>query len=116
MIPLRAVMIPALCLSVAGCGAAGRVIGTDEAKAARALPYKARLSRSDDRREFTVSVAGRGAGVAEVRESVRFEATEYCIFGFGSSDAQWNIDPASGDWAFTQSGDRLIFAGRCTAR
>lgn len=113
---LRAGILLALCLTVAGCGTVQRVTGLGGPKAARALPYKAKLARGEDRRDFTVSVTNRGAGVAEVRESVRFQATEYCLFRYGSSDADWQIDPVTGDWAYMQDGNKLRFTGRCTAR
>ena len=38
----------------------------------------------------------------DVRESVRFPVTRYCISAYGGSDADWEIDPATGDWAFTR--------------
>lgn len=113
---LRAIIILALSLPVASCGTVKNLTGIGGPKAARALPYKARLAKGSDRREFTVAVTNKGAGVAEVRESVRFPATEYCLFQYGSSDAEWDIDPVTGDWAFEQDGGKLLFAGRCTAR
>lgn len=111
---LRLTVIAALVLSTASCGRLGIGDPSRRAEGVVQLPFNAKLSKGEER-AFTVSVAHEGNGVAEVRESVRFEATKYCLLNFGGSDADWAIDPASDDWAFTQDGDRLIFAGECTA-
>ncbi len=117
---LRPAILVALCLSLTGCGAVRQLFGSGVGEAAgegeSALIYKARLSKGTDRRTFTVSVASRGAGLDEVRESVRFQATGYCLFNYGNSDTEWRLDPATGDWAFGQSGETLTFSGRCMAR
>jgi hypothetical protein len=112
---LRLLLILSLVASLASCGRLGIGNASSRADTDVALPFKARLSKGEDR-AFTVSVAHKGSGVAEVRESVRFEATKYCILTYGGSDADWLIDPATNDWAFNQDGDRLIFQGECTAR
>ena len=112
---LRGLILCALVLSVASCGRLGIGNAANRADAERPQPYKAKLRKGEDR-AFAVSVANKGDGVEEVRESVRFEATKYCLLTFGGSDAEWKISPVSKDWAFTQDGDRLIFEGECTAR
>ena len=112
----RVLIVMVLGLGVAGCGVAKRVVGLGSPKSATPLPYKARLSKGNDRHDFAVSVANKGAGVAAVRESVRFPATEHCLFNFGGSEIDWVIDPVTGDWDFVQDGQNLIFAGRCTTR
>lgn len=112
---IRALVILALVGTVASCG----VLRGDKSKGAaseRALPFKAKLKKGDDKRNFSVEVANRGAGLAEVRESVRFEATKYCLLNYGGSEADWRMDPTSDDWAFVQDGDKLIFNARCSAR
>lgn len=112
---IRALLILTLAASVASCG----LVRSDKSKGAaseRALPFKAKLKKGDDRRDFSVAVANRGAGLSEVRESVRFEATKYCLLNYGGSEADWTIDPATKDWAFAQDGDRLVFTARCSAR
>jgi len=103
--------ILALGLVVTGCGG-----GAGNDGGAAALPFKARLSEAGNPRSFTVSVAAGEAGLDDVRESVRFEATEHCLYEFGSSDTKWETDPETGDWAYTQDGGGLVFSGRCTAR
>lgn len=113
---LRLLLIVALFASVASCGRLG--IGGNASSRAdtdAVLPFKAKLSKGDDR-DFTVSVTHEGNGVAALRESVRFEATKYCLLTFGGSDADWLIDPATQDWAFNQDGGKLTFQGECTTR
>ncbi len=111
---LRAVLILTLAVAVASCGRLGIGNSSKRAETENVLPFKAKLKKGEDR-GFTVSVVNKGAGVAQVRESVRFEATKYCLLTFGGSDAKWSISPVSKDWAFTQDGDKLIFSGECTA-
>jgi len=108
---VRTAAILALGLLATGCGG-----GTDSDDQEAALPFKARLSTADRPRAFTVSVAVDGGELDEVRESVRFAATEHCLFEYGSSDTEWDIDSETGDWAHVQGGGGLVFSGRCTAR
>lgn len=86
------------------------------AESENVLPFKAKLQDGEDPADFTVSVANQGAGVKEVRESVRFEGTKYCLNTNGSSDIDWALGDETGDWAFTQDGDVLVFSGRCVGR
>lgn len=111
---IRAALILLICLGVAaGCSRKG----TRGAETERELPFKAKFSKSgDDPRNIEVRVQNKGAGVEQVRESVRFQATKYCLLNFGGSDADWRIDPVSQDWAFTQDDKNLTFFARCTAR
>jgi len=112
---IRPLIILALVGTVASCGAL-RGDKSRGAESERALPFKAKLKQGGDKRDFTVEVANRGAGLEAVRESVRFEATKYCLLNFGGSETAWRMDAASDDWAFTQDGDKLIFSARCSAR
>jgi len=57
-----------------------------------------------------------GATVEQVRESVRFRATRYCLPTYGGSDVEWTIDPETDDWAFTRDGSDMVFSGRCLKR
>ncbi|MFN6979505.1 MAG: hypothetical protein ACK4OP_15350, partial [Gemmobacter sp.] len=77
------------------------------------LPYRTRLTREADRRDIVIAVDNRGAGLDEVRESVRFEATRHCLATVGSSQTEWQTDAATGDWAYTADGARLVFRARC---
>ena len=120
----RALVACFLFIGLAGCGGFGNGTGilnpggifgqSDSAEAG--LPYRAVLKREDDRRNFTVRVRAGGVSVPDVRESVRFPATRYCLTTYGGSDVRWEIDPATGDWAFSREGDDMIFRGRCLAR
>lgn len=111
----RWVILGAVALTLSGCGSIReRFFGGGQAD--RALPYKASLAKGEDRRDFAVRVRAGGASVANVRESVRFQATRYCLTNFGGADARWSINPATGDWAFTRAGEDMVFQGRCVAR
>lgn len=103
-------------LMISGCGVRERVFGAGATQSDVALPFRAKLTKGVDRRDFTVRVRAGGASVDRVRESVRFQATGYCLSTFGGSDTRWAIDPVTGDWAFTRDGEDMIFSGRCTAR
>ncbi len=100
-------------LVLSGCGIRQRLFGS---QADRTLPYSAKLTKGEDRRDVAVRVRASGATVAQVRESVRFQATRYCLETYGGSDTLWERDPATGDWAFTRDGEHMIFRGRCVAR
>lgn len=110
---IRITLILLLVLSVAsGCNRKG----TRNADSERDLPFKAKFKKGDDPRDIEIRVQNKGAGVEAVRESVRFEATKYCIINYGGSDAEWRIDPATQDWAFVQDDKGLTFFARCTTR
>ncbi|MFN3938634.1 MAG: hypothetical protein ACK4KW_13780 [Gemmobacter sp.] len=98
-------------LALAACG--NRTLPGRGAQAEIRLPYRASLSAGADRRDFTVRVENRGAGIDEVRESVRFQATRHCLTRHGSSDHDFEMDAAGTDWAYTVQGASLVFAGRC---
>lgn len=108
------IILGSVAVLLSGCSSVReRFFGT---QADRTLPYRASLTKGDDRRNFTVSVRAGAVPIASVRESVRFPATRYCLETYGGSDARWVLDPATGDWAFTRNGQDMIFQGRCVAR
>lgn len=110
---IRITLILLLAVSVAsGCSRKG----TRNADTERALPFKAKFSKTDDPREIQVRVQSNGAGVEAVRESVRFEATKYCLVNFGGSDAEWRLDATGQEWAFAQDDKGMTFFARCTNR
>ncbi len=90
--------------------------GAGEGTPSAPLDFRAQLQRGEDRRDFTVRARAGGATVGQVRESVRFRATRYCLPTFGGSEVDWVIDPVTGDWAFTRDGADMIFSGRCIRR
>jgi hypothetical protein len=112
---IRIILIAVLAFSLTACGGL-RSDKSRKAESENELPFRAKLSKGEDKRDVTITVANEGAGLDEVRESVRFEATKYCLLNYGASDADWQIDEATGDWAFTQSDSALIFNARCSAR
>ena len=100
-----------LVLSLAACAQRG-TRSTDVG-----LPFASDLDRGEDRRDFTVVVEALGASLEDARESARYPATRHCIDLLGNSVIEWNLDPATGDWAVqrTEDGD-LIVSGRCAMR
>jgi len=112
---IRLLFVTSLVLVVASCAQLSRDKSRN-ATSERTLPFKAKLSSGEDKRDVAIAVVNKGAGVEEVRESVRFEATKYCLLNYGGSDAEWQVSSVSEDWAFTQDGDKLVFNARCIAR
>ena len=109
------ILITSAALALSGCGWFNFGGGGDGVSDAP-LPFRASLARGEDTRDFTVSVRAGGNSLDAVRETVRFTATRYCLPTFGGSDVDWQIDPATQDWAFQREGEDMVFAGRCLAR
>jgi hypothetical protein len=77
------------------------------------LPHQASL-RAERDGQLTVTVRAEGAGLAEVRESARYPVTRHCIDRHGASAADWEVDPATGDWAFARdSAGNMVLRTRC---
>ena len=112
----RLVLISCALLVLSGCGVRERLFGGGTGQADAALSFRAQLTKGDDRRDIAVRVRAGGVSVDDVRESVRFQATRYCLATYGGSDTRWQIDPVTGDWAFRRDGQDMIFNGRCVAR
>jgi hypothetical protein len=110
-------MLCVIVAMLAGCGVRERVTGILRDETARSLPFKAKLSKGEDRRDYTVTVATPEgpATLDEMRESARYQATKYCLKSFGASDAQWTIDAGTGDWAVARTDKGAVLTGRCTA-
>ncbi|AHM02641.1 hypothetical protein roselon_00184 [Roseibacterium elongatum DSM 19469] len=114
---IRIALVLALVLPVSGCGVGQRVssfVGGAGSNQQAGLPYRARLSTGETRRDFTVTVQAGGASLDEARESARFPATSHCVDRYGTSAIDWVLDPATGDWAVTRTADGdLTVSGRC---
>lgn len=108
---LRLVMVLGLAALVAACG------GRDPGPRGVGLPFDARLSEGETRREFTVLVRAPGATLEQARESARYEATRQCIEQTGFSTVDWVMDGATGDWAVARNdAGEPIVSGRCAER
>jgi hypothetical protein len=112
---MRKFLILSLLAGLPGCGLTDR-LGLGVETSDRALPFRATLRAADDPRDFAVTVDAPGVPLEALRESLRHPATRYCIERYGSSDIDWVIDPATGDWQRMIDGDDQIFSGSCTAR
>ena len=115
-------MIKKMCLytiiivGLFGCGSINPYFKGFKVKPTEPLPYKTNLSSQKNAEEFVVSVKNKEQGIEEVRESVRFEATKYCLLYFGTSDINWKISQITQDWAFDSNSEKLIFSGQCEVR
>ena len=116
MTPTRLIVLICIALTLSGCGLRQRIFGGGAGQADTALPYRAKLTKGDDQRDISVRVQAGGVSVAQVRDSVRFQATRYCLSTYGGSETRWTIDPVTRDWAYTRDGQDMIFTGRCVAR
>ncbi len=105
-----------LTFALTGCGISER-LGLSRDPTAAGLPYTARLTAAEDRHDIQIAVTAQpGTSVDQVRESARYQATFHCLTTFGNSDADWQNDPATGDWAFVRTEDAMIFTARCEGR
>jgi hypothetical protein len=113
MIGLRGLVLVALVGAVASLPACARIRNLGKGAPETDLGYRAAVSKGQDPRDIAISVKAKGAGLAEVREAARYEATQYCLFNRGSSDTDWVLDSATGDWAYTVQGEDLVVNARC---
>lgn len=115
--PMRAAVILMLVTAVLGTSACSRVGGmfSRGARPDVALPYRGALKQENDG-TLVVTVRAGGASLEQARESARFEVTRHCISRVGSSAADWEMNPATGDWAhaYDASGN-MILRARCRA-
>jgi hypothetical protein len=111
---MRAVVILLVATTVAGCATVDRLNPfSRKSQAEAALPFRAALRQEADG-VLAVTVRADGAGVDALRESVRYPVTRHCLLERGQSDADWVIDPATGDWAYTaDTSGNLTFRAKC---
>lgn len=113
----RATIGLALLLSLSGCGWIGDTFARFGGGPNATMPYRASVNPGDDPRDLVVTVvAAPDVTLDEMRESARFAVTRYCIRSYGSSDADWAFDAASGDWAVTRTERTALLQARCTGR
>ena len=109
---------------LAGCGLSDRLgiglgtgLGQTRVRSGAAVPYRATLTASrEDKRDFVVVTREVAVPLDELRDSLRYPATRYCIQTFGASDIAWTANAAGDDWAVVSDGQTLSVSGRCTAR
>ena len=101
---------------VSACGSIDHYSTMWKTKPSQDLPYKAILKVEKKSDSFSIKVRNKGKSIAEVRESVRFEATKYCLIKFGNSEVNWLMDDNTGDWKFESTAKQLTFFGKCEVR
>jgi hypothetical protein len=118
---MRVALALALTLPLAGCGWLSNTFGSigetfgfgDDG----GLPFRASVNAGEDRRDLLVSVAVPAAvPLEDFRESARFPVTRYCLTTYGTSEAAWAVDPATGDWAVVRTTEGARLQARCTGR
>jgi hypothetical protein len=116
---MRHLALIAALLALPGCDFIGNVTSGlfSSGPAIGVTPFRGTVDRGEDERDLTVLVeVTPDVPLDDFRESARYPVTRYCIEQFGSSEAAWETDPASGDWAvlFTERG--AVLNARCTGR
>ena len=118
---MRVPLVLALAVPLAGCGWLSNTFGSlgesfgfgDDG----GLPFRATVDPGEDPRDLVVAVpAPASVPLADLRESARFPVTRYCLTTFGTSEADWTLDPATGDWAVTRTERGALLQARCTGR
>jgi hypothetical protein len=117
----RAALLLALALPLGGCGWLSNTFGSvtetfgfgDDG----GLPFRASVDAGEDPRDLVVSVPVPGSvALDDFRESARFPVTRYCLTTFGTSEADWAMNPATGDWAVTRTENGARLQAHCTGR
>lgn len=103
-------------VALTSCGSIDYYSKMWKTKSSNDLPYKATLKVGKQLNNFSIKVKNKGQDITEVRESVRFEATKYCLIKFGNSDIDWLMDASTGDWKIESTSKQLTFFGKCEVR
>ncbi len=118
----RVALVVALTLPLAGCGWLSNAFGGIGAAfgfggGGEGLPYRATVAKGEDPRDLIVTVPAQPTVELDAfRESARFPVTRYCLNTFGTSQADWTIDPATRDWAVTWTTNGALLQARCMGR
>ena len=75
---------------------------------------RTRVSTGKDKHEVTVRVTPAALGYYSARGEAQHAVAEHCIKRTGSSEADWLIDPLSGDYAGPVEGNARVFRARCS--
>lgn len=77
------------------------------------MTFRAKLSKGDDRAEFSIAVHEPSKSLSGAREAGRYEATKYCIKNYGTSDVIWTHGPDDAENSLIVVDGSLQFSGRC---
>ena len=79
------------------------------------MRYFGRLQAdSENKRNFSATVAPVSQGLDGAREAARFEGTTYCVRKYGSSDITWALSPDAEATELSVADDKLTVQGRCS--
>jgi len=101
---------------ISGCGSIDTYQKMFKTKPIEKLPYKATLKVDKNSVSFIIKVKNKQQKLSDVKESVRFEATKYCLIKYGNSNVVWSIDKNTGDWRIERTSKDLSFFGKCEVR
>ena len=82
---------------ISGCGSIDTYQKMFKTQPMEKLPYKATLKVNKNSDSFIVKVKNEQQKLNDVRESVRFEATKYCLIKYGNSNVDWSMDEKNDD-------------------
>lgn len=103
-----AIICGAALLTLAGCEDPKKAILFD------GMRYSGRLQAdSENKRNFTATVAPVSQGLEGAREAARYEGTTYCVRKYGSSDIAWSLGPDAEATGLSVVDDQLTVQGRC---
>ena len=69
-----------------------------------------------DKRQFEVTVQKASLSLNGARQAGEFEATRYCIEGYGTSKIRWATGFAESDEPRLTPSDSMILVGKCEPR
>jgi hypothetical protein len=123
---MRVVLLLALVLATASCGAVRNTagaLGVGSSAAGRTtletngVRYRARTTADrEDRRSFTSSAGPTSPSLEGAVEAAVYQATRYCLLTFGGSDTEWITGPDTAPENLPLDGDLVTLTGRCTQK
>ena len=106
---IRVGIAVALLAALTACSGARR-----EVMAFEGVVFKAKAtSTRADRKAFDIAVSPVSASLEGARQAGLYEATKYCVRGFGSSDIVWEYAPDAPEASLVIAEDTLLLRGRC---
>ena len=102
----------ALCVAAGGLLGCGTSAENDHRFEGERFRTTSRALDTADRDQFQVTVRNADRSLEGARQAGYYEAVQYCVQGFGSSDIVWRRGPDDADLTLSE-GSTLILTGRC---